>query len=434
MGFSTRRLNSPLPMLRQDDAAGLYIHLPFCHSKCFYCDFASGVYAPEIISEYLTVLRHEIDCLEETLEKLGLPTSVISEKPFDSLYFGGGTPSLLDPEEIEKIMASLRRNICWSDKVEITLEANPESLTPEKISGYRNAGINRISLGVQAFEEETLNRLGRIHKASDTFRAVEAIRQAEVPQLNIDLMGALPGQSLQEWKENLRIACSLGPEHLSIYLLEIHPDTPYGRIYGKPPNRQNYLSDEQARLPDDETVERVYFEAVDYLSAQGYRQYEISNFARPGCESKHNQKYWRRKPVLAAGCGAWSFFDGTRWGNCRDVVEYIEAMHGKQDAIAEITTLSFREELEESIFLGLRMREGLSLPLFQRKYGIDLLEKGRDALVRLKEFGLVEVQADCLLLTVKGCLLSNEVFTALLMEEKIFEGVPTDRKALKSRG
>ncbi len=430
MGFTTKILDSFSPLSFQQDSPGLYIHFPFCHSKCFYCDFASGVYPPEIISEYIAVWEYEIDHLAEILKKLGLPTDVIREKPFDSLYFGGGTPSLLEAEDLEKIMIPLRRNFPWGDSAEITLEANPESLTPEKISGYRIAGINRISLGVQAFEDETLDRLGRIHKASDAFHAMEAIRQAGVPQLSLDLMGALPEQSLQTWKENLRIACSFGPEHLSVYLLEIHPDTPYGRIYGNLPKR-GIRSDEKALLPDEDTVEKVYFETVDYLGTQGYRQYEISNFARPGCESKHNQKYWLRKPVLAAGCGAWSFVDRTRWGNCRDVGEYMGAMRSRQNAIAEVATLSPREELEESIFLGLRLREGLSLPLFQRNYGIDLLKQGRDALARLIEFGLVEVQADRLLLTLKGCLLSNEVFTALLLEEKIFEGV---RKAIKPRG
>lgn len=430
MGFLTRELNSPHLLPRLDDSPGLYIHFPFCHSKCFYCDFASGVYPPPIISEYINVCEHEIGHLAEILKKLELPTAVVREKPFDSLYFGGGTPSLLEAEDLEKIMIPLRRNFLWADSTEITLEANPESLTPEKISGYRMAGINRISLGVQAFEDETLDRLGRIHKASDAFRAMEAIRQAGVPQLSLDLMGGLPGQSLQTWKENLRIACSFGPEHLSIYLLEIHPDTPYGRIYGNPLKRGN-RSDEKSRLPDEDTVEKIYFEAVDYLGAQGYHQYEISNFARPGCESKHNQKYWLRKPVLAAGCGAWSFVGRTRWGNCRDVGEYMGAMRSRQNAIAEVATLSPREELEESIFLGLRLREGLSLTLFRRRYGIDLLKQGRDTLARLIEFGLVEVQADRLHLTLKGCLLSNEVFTALLLEEKIFEGVC---KVIKPRG
>jgi oxygen-independent coproporphyrinogen III oxidase len=401
------------------DSPGLYLHIPFCTSKCFYCDFASGDYPAETVAGYLKALTWELGCLPDILKTRGVRESFLSNRPFDTLFWGGGTPSRLEISDFLAVSEKVRKCLKWALQTEITLEANPESLTPVKLAAYREQGVNRISLGAQSFLDSELELLGRIHRTRDTLQAVEMIRHAGIPGLNLDLICALPGQTWDDWHKTLQVACSLAPDHLSVYLLEIHPGTEFHKLYGDsvPPA---LLPQSALALPDEERISQIYLATIDFLAREGFQQYEISNFAKPGAECRHNLKYWRREPVLGAGCSAWSFADNRRWGNQRSIERYIDAIRNDGEAVSEFSLLSSREILEEMIFLGLRLRSGLRLKEFKDQSGVDLRKQGVATIERVMEAGLLEMSADALRLTPRGCLLSNEVIAELISDAGLF--------------
>jgi oxygen-independent coproporphyrinogen III oxidase len=401
------------------DFPGLYLHIPFCTSKCFYCDFASGNYPAETVARYLEALQWELSCLPDILNTRGVQEGYLTNRPFDTLFWGGGTPSRMEISDFLALSEQLRKCVTWALQPEITLEANPESLTPAKLAAYREQGVNRISLGAQSFLDSELERLGRIHRTRDTLQAVEMIRQSGIPRLNLDLICALPGQNWNDWKKTLQLACRLAPDHLSVYLLEIHPGTEFHKLYGDsaPPA---LLHRSALALPDEERISQIYLATIDFLAGEGFQQYEISNFAKPGAECRHNLKYWRREPVLGAGCSAWSFVDNRRWGNLRPIERYIDAIRNCREAVSEVSLLSSREILEEMIFLGLRLKSGLCLKEFKDQSGLDLKKQGVSTIERLMEAGLLEMCADALRLTPRGCLLSNEVFAELISDADLF--------------
>lgn len=366
--------------------AGVYLHIPFCKSRCSYCDFATDVYRnAETVERYVNALVKEIDGSE------GRKT------PVDTIYFGGGTPSLLSPAQVEKILGAVHKQFEVLPGIELTMEMNPATVTLETLKDYRSLGVNRASFGVQTFNDTDLKRLARGHNAQDARDTLQTLRQAGFDNVSFDLIAGLPRQTLADWEANMDEALALAPEHLSLYLLEIHEGTPLAE----------QVRSERQPLPDEDLAAGMYELLVEKTADAGLRQYEISNFSRTGFESRHNSKYWLLDPVYAFGVSAHSF-DGThRYANERDAAAYvnlIEKLGG-----AEV----FREETDvaaEFVFLGLRMADGVNLGNYQNRFGIDLAQKYAADLDDLREAGLIEITAENLRLTRKGMLYSNEVF------------------------
>ena len=399
---------------------GIYIHIPFCSTKCDYCNFASGVYPDSMVLPYLAALREEILGVKSLLSEFGQPL-LLDGFEVDTVYFGGGTPSQIDAKHIAGLMRLIDEVFVLSTTPEVTLEVNPGSVYPQRVTQHVQAGVNRVSIGMQTFQDEMLKNIGRSHSVADSFSTWSLYRENRISNASLDLIAGLPGQSLPDWRENLEVVERIAPEHISMYLLEIHEGTRFGTLYGKPPNGSVDEASVAARetappvpLPDDEQVADFYQEAVDRFNALGYRQYEISNFAVPGKESRHNLKYWTNQPFIGFGCGAYSYFGGRRWGNDRSVGRYIERIHERGHAIDYHKCLNAVDQEEEAIFLGLRLTEGIALEKFEKRFGFDLREKYQSQIAYLNDAGLVELVPDRVRLTPRGWLLSNEVFTELL--------------------
>lgn len=374
---------------------GVYIHIPFCRSRCSYCDFATDIYDGGLAESYVDASAKEI----------GVFDRVEPKTPIDTIYFGGGTPSLLTPVQLERILTAVRDRFNVSADAELTMEMNPGTLTPELASEFRAQGINRASFGAQTFDDDELRRLGRRHSADDVRRTIDLLRDAGFANVSFDLIAGLPAQTLEAWGRNLREALALRPEHLSLYLLEVHEGTPLADQIRK---------GHQPR-PDDDLAAEMYEVMLDKTAAAGYEHYEISNFARPGYASRHNSKYWTGAPVYGFGCSAHSF-DGerTRWSNERDTARYVRAINDTGSAIVETVSLNEREARAESIFLGLRLLHGLDLREHRAKFGVDLRDEFGEDLDRLREAGLVEIDKELLRLTRHGAVFSNEVFAAFV--------------------
>ena len=380
--------------------AGVYIHIPFCRSRCSYCDFATGMYESDLAERYVRAVCSEISAWTE-IEK---PSEV------DTIYFGGGTPSLLAPAQIEKILKAVRARFRIVEGAEITLEINPgdggESSASRRqtLSEFRRLGINRASFGAQTFDDQDLKQLGRTHSAADISATFHQLRAAGFENINFDLIAGLPGQVLAGWERNLDRALNLRPEHLSLYLLDIHEGTPLADQIRKGMRPQ----------PDDDLAAEMYATMIDQVGAAGYEHYEISNFCLPGFESRHNTKYWSGAPYFGFGCSAHSY-DGhrRRWANERDPLKYTESIENRESPIVERTSLNEDDARAESIFLGLRLMRGVDLQAYRSRFGRDLREEYNGELARLSEAGLIEIDRELIKLTTRGALLSNEVFAAL---------------------
>ena len=382
--------------------AGLYIHIPFCRARCSYCDFATGMYESDIAERYVCALAKEISAWSEVSDR----------QLVDTVYFGGGTPSLLTPAQIDRILTVLRDRFEIVDGAEVTLEINPASVsTPDaaelslqKLREFRALGINRASFGAQTFDDHELKLLGRTHDAWAITSTFNQLRHAGFENINFDLIAGLPNQTIAGWKRNLDEALRLSPEHLSLYLLDVHEGTP--------------LADQIKRgarpVPDEDLAAEMYRLMIDQVCAAGYEHYEISNFCRAGFESRHNTKYWNGAPYYGFGCSAHSF-DGRRrrWANERDAARYVELIENGKPLIVERTVLSDEDARSESIFLGLRLMGGVDLENYRSRFGRDLREEYESELEELGKAGLIEVDQELLKLTTKGALLSNEVFAAL---------------------
>ena len=373
---------------------GLYVHVPFCAAICNYCNFNRGLFDAALKDRYVSALRQEI---EQAADASGAA-------PADTIFFGGGTPSLLDPAEIEAIVAALRRSFAVTPDAEITLEANPETVTAERFAGFRQAGINRVSFGVQSFRDDELRRLSRLHTAARAEEAVGMARAAGLDNISLDLMMWLPQQSIADWLVSVDALIAVRPEHASLYLLEIYPNAP--------------LKDAMARgrwslAPDDDAAD-MYLQGLQRLDAAGYRQYEISNVAFEGRESRHNLKYWTDGEWRGFGPGAHSTRGGTRWRNVSATEEYIAAVRSGGQVAAERRILSRQDALEEALFTRLRLTRGIDGDLVRSQYGVDVWERfGRD-LQPYVEAGLLIYDGDGLRLTRPGMLLANEVMTVFI--------------------
>ena len=373
--------------------AGVYIHIPFCKSQCSYCDFATDIYRDAAwVKRYVDALCAEIG--------RWVPVEGGTHNA-DTIYFGGGTPSLLKPSQVERILNAVKERFTIADDSEITMEMNPATVTPETLAGYRQLGVNRASFGVQTFNDRALKLLARGHDANDARNTFEMLRDAGFDNVSFDLIAGLPGQTLEDWSKNLDEALAMQPEHLSLYLLEIHDGTPLAE----------QVRSGRQRMPDEETAARMYEMMLDRLACAGYEQYEISNFSQPGFESRHNSKYWTLDPVFGFGVSAHSFDGIQRYANERDTAKYVDMI--EQTGSAEV----MREDIRlgsEFVFLGLRMEKGVDLGEYQRRFGCDLVNEYNGQLDELSEAELVQLTDGHLRLTRKGKLFSNDVFAVFV--------------------
>jgi oxygen-independent coproporphyrinogen-3 oxidase len=380
--------------------AGVYLHIPFCRSHCSYCDFATGMYGGELADRYVSSLIEEINRWRE----------VDSPSAVDTIYFGGGTPSLLTPSQIERILKAVRDRFQLIDGAEVTLELNPgdggasAAAKQETMREFRELGINRASFGAQTFDDRELKQLGRTHSSIDIPATFQQLRAAGFDNVSFDLIAGLPGQTLSGWQRNLDEALKLRPDHLSLYLLDVHEGTPLA----------DQISSGMRPKPDDDLAGEMYQLMLDEVSAAGYQHYEISNFCLPGFESRHNTKYWAGAPYYGFGCSAHSY-DGwrRRWANEHDIAKYVELIKQEQSPVVERTVLNEEDARSESIFLGLRLMSGLDLQSYRSRFGTDLRDEYNSELARLSDAGLIEIDAGLMRLTKRGALLSNEVFGAL---------------------
>ena len=370
---------------------GLYLHVPFCAAICNYCNFNRGLFDAHLKERYVSALRTEIRAAAER------------STAADTIFFGGGTPSLLEPSEIESLITACRESFDLAPAAEITLEANPETVTPERLDGFRAAGVNRLSYGVQSFRDDELIRLSRMHSAPRARQAFAMARAAGFDNISLDLMMWLPQQTVSQWLESVDALVDLAPEHASLYLLEVYPNAP--------------LRDEMARArwslaPDDDAAD-MYLAAMERLDAAGYQQYEISNVARPGRESRHNLKYWQDGEWRGFGCGAHSTRAGVRWKNISSTSEYIDAVITGGQLVTERRDRSAEERLEDALFTGLRLSRGIDLALVDAQYGVNVWERYGAELQSFIDEGLLIYDAT-LRLTRAGMLLANEIMTVFI--------------------
>ena len=373
----------------------LYIHFPFCLKKCLYCDFNSLAGSPVGAKEYVAGLLQEMTLRAGALSE---PTSA------PTLYFGGGTPSLMEPTQVGGIIDSAARLYHLADDAEITLEANPGTLTREKLAGYRSAGVNRLSLGVQSFDDRQLELLGRVHTASQALTAYALARDAGFTNISIDLIHSLPGESVGCWEHQLKKAIALQPEHISAYALTLEEGTPLAE----------QVAAGTVALPAENEAVRQFGLTTELLPAAGYEQYEISNFARPGFRAQHNQVYWRRGSYLGFGAGAHSFLReapyGVRWKTPDMPEQYLATLGHLALPEEERHLLSRREAISECLFLGLRMLEGIELAKFEDEFGDAVTNLFATELATLTGQGLLLMEGGRLRLSPAALIVSNQVF------------------------
>lgn len=368
----------------------IYIHVPFCVRKCNYCAFVSGTPSSEELAEYTDLLLRELHLHHR------------SSRPINSIYFGGGTPSLLQPEKLSRLLETIAG---WSDispDAEITLEANPGTVDYRQLKEFRDAGINRLSIGIQSFDDHFLELLGRIHTSSQSHQVFRDARCAGFNNISIDVMHSLPGQGLEQWQAELLNALSVHPEHISIYGLTVEKGTPFALTY--PEN--------SPALPDDDLSADMFELADELLAEEGFEHYEIANYARAGYRSLHNSGYWRRDGYLGLGVAAHSFLRegyGVRYSNSDTLAEYRQGVAtGVLRRIAE-HQLSQRDAMAEYIFLGLRLADGVRMSSFEREFGKSFESVYGPVAADLAHLGLVVQSSDMLVLTQRGMLLSNQV-------------------------
>jgi oxygen-independent coproporphyrinogen III oxidase len=380
-------------------ALGLYVHVPFCSAICNYCNFNRGLFDADLKARYVEALVREIG--REGLRPCEPQTP---EGGADTIYFGGGTPSLLEPDEIARVIAACRSAFLVSDNVEITMEANPESVSEGRLAAYRRAGVNRVSFGVQSFRAAELARLSRLHTADRARAAFAEARGAGFDNVSLDLMMWLPEQRVSDWLESVDVVLTLAPEHLSLYMLEVYPNAP--------------LRDEMARArwsqAPDEDVSAMYLTAMERLEAAGYEQYEISNVARPGRRSRHNLKYWTDGEWVGVGCGAHSTRNGVRYKNVASTEEYVQRIDRGEGTAVDVRRLSPDERLGDALFTGLRLADGVDLDAIEARYGVDVWRRHGAELQIFVEAGCLVHEPRRLRLTRQGMLLANEIMSVFV--------------------
>lgn len=391
----------------------IYIHIPFCIQKCHYCDFLSAPADERLHNRYAGALLREIRYYGETLGAV----------PVSTIYIGGGTPTCVDPSYIELFLKQLRLSFAVAEDAEITVECNPGTLSREKLLTYRNAGVNRLSIGLQSTHEDELRLLGRIHTYEQFLEGYDLARKCGFSNINVDLMSALPYQTLEKFLVSLKRVIALKPEHVSAYTLMIEPGTPFYEKYkfdavlreaGKPTKF----------LPSEDVEYEIYQQTTAMLQQNGYEQYEVSNYARSGYACRHNVGYWKRIPYLGLGLGASSLLDEVRYSNVTDMEAYLAAAgHIRRGELEGVPALNLhetaqpvsrREQIEEYMFLGLRMREGITRAGFKEAFGVEIEAVYGDVLCRLAEQKLLVKQAGVIRLSDQGMNVSNYVLAQFL--------------------
>jgi oxygen-independent coproporphyrinogen-3 oxidase len=383
---------------------GIYIQVPFCQTKCTYCNFHTGPAARSLYAPYARAVEREISRHAALYRAAGLDETHAAANIVDTIYLGGGTPSLLDPAELRRVLDAVRAHFAC-DLHEVTLEADPETITAQKAQAWLGAGINRISLGAQSFCDAELAAAGRMHRREDIFRAVELLRAAGFPNISLDLIAGLPYQTPGSWQNSLQESLRLQPEHISIYLLEIDEGSRLGREALRGGTRYG-----AATIPDDDAMAASYESARERLAAAGFEHYEISNWARPGFPSRHNLKYWRREPYLGFGAGAHSFDGRRRWANAHEPARYLAAIESGALPVEQLEEITPAQALEEEMFLGLRQLQGVDLAVIEQRYRTPLASRIEPLLAR----GLLQRDGAQLRLAPECLTVSNEVFVALL--------------------
>jgi oxygen-independent coproporphyrinogen III oxidase len=394
---------------------GIYVQVPFCQTKCTYCNFHTGVVASSRFAPYVEAVCREIREHREFLGEAGISwgsgewrvTSGEQEGPefvVDTVYIGGGTPSLLNPVHLQNVLDAIRETFAC-DLAEVTLEADPETVEAGKAEAWVRAGINRVSFGLQSFVDKELTVAGRMHRRADIYRAVPILRAAGIRNISFDLIAGLPHQTKESWEQSLEELQMLAPEHVSVYLLEVDEGSRLGKELLQGGERYS-----AGAVPSEDEMADFYEAAQEKLGAVGYHHYEISNWAKPGFESKHNLKYWRREAYLGFGAGAHSFSGMERWANAHDAAEYVKAVESGRLPIEQHEVLTAERALEEELFLGLRQLDGIDVRRIERAYGVSLTKK----IEPLKANGFLELDGNILKLATDRLAVSNEAFVALM--------------------
>ena len=373
----------------------LYLHIPFCVKKCAYCDFLSFPSGQEIQRQYAKRLMEDIDCMGKEYGDI----------PVDTIFIGGGTPSVPESRLIVDLMEHVNRAFQISDGAEISMEANPGTVTQEKLTDYRRAGINRLSFGLQSANDRELKLLGRIHTWAEFLESFHLARECGFTNINIDLMSALPGQTRESWKDTLKRVTDLNPEHISAYSLIIEDGTPFGEKYGSEEGRK--------LLPDEDSEREMYHETKRFLRDCGYERYEISNYAKPGRACRHNIGYWTGLPYLGLGLGASSYMDGCRFAVNSDMKQYLEEKPGM---FTDVEKLTKKDMEEEFFYVGLRMTAGVSLPEFERRFGVSAKDVYPGLMEMFVEEKAAVFQGDRFVLTDYGLDVSNYIMAQFLQD------------------
>ena len=391
---------------------GLYLHVPFCETKCPYCDFNTYAGIEDQIPGYVRAVENE-------LRGWG---SLLSHPPVRTIFLGGGTPSYLPADDIESILATIRQSYRVDDLAEITMECNPGDVTPERAASWIGSGVNRISMGVQSFDDGLLKLLGRRHTATGAQEAFRTLREAGFTNQSLDLMYGLPHQTLEQWTASLDTALALEPDHISLYGLQIEKGTPLAVDVGTG----------RYPVPDDDLAADMYEEAQRRLAANGFAQYEISNWTKPGMESRHNLIYWLNEPYLGVGPGAHSWLAGQRFWNLKSPRRYVavvadeyhpggpdpvKAMRMSAGPVEQVDVSTPAIDIAETMMMGMRLNDGVALSRFSERFGKNLGDVFPDEISRLLGIGLIEVTDDAIRLSERGRLLGNEVFAEFIGDE-----------------
>jgi oxygen-independent coproporphyrinogen-3 oxidase len=380
--------------------SGIYIHIPFCERKCIYCDFYSV--------ENLNLIDRFTESLLKEIEIFSIETDFFNDSIFDTIYFGGGTPSLLEPAQIEKILNKLSQSFKISSNPEITLETNPGTVDKRKLLEFKNLGVNRISFGVQSFFDDDLKFLGRIHTGEDAFKCVNDSFEVGFENVSIDLIFGLPGQTVEKWLENLKFAVSLNVPHISAYNLIVERGTPLHELF----------SLGKVEIPEDEIQAQLYERTIDFLENAGYVHYEVSNYAFEGFECRHNLKYWQYENYIGFGPSAHSFWINKRWWNFANLNKYINALDLGKIPVANFEILDEEKMIEEFIYLGLRSK-GINVARFKGKFGFEFVDGDiKDEIEELERAGYITIEDDFIKLTPKGFLLCDEIVLRLISKIK----------------
>jgi oxygen-independent coproporphyrinogen III oxidase len=367
---------------------GIYIHIPFCQAKCSYCHFISTPYQNELANQYKNAVLSEIESHPATSEEV------------NSIYIGGGTPTVVPADHIAEILGECHRRFHIAEECEVSMEANPGTISAQKTAVYRKAGINRISIGAQSFVNTELLSVGRLHTSEMISESIGQLRDSGFTNINLDLMLGLPTQTADSWRRSLNETAGLSAPHVSVYMLDLDEQC---RLHSQ-------VADGSAVLPSEDLISDLYLETIHFFSSRGYMHYEISNFAKPGYACRHNLKYWKRNAYYGFGVGSHSFDINSRYANCSQISDYISAVETGAGSISWRETVTNEHALQETLFLGLRLTEGVDLNLLRNENYCDYSAKYENSLTDFYARGLIERTDSTIRLTESGMLLSNEIF------------------------